>query len=311
MKPSLHRRTRRDFLTTTTSSTLALAGVARSVEATDRPLLSFGLMADCQYVDADTRGTRFYRESPRKLEEAADKLNQRELAFSFHLGDYIDRDFESFHDLEPIAARFRSTLHHALGNHDFDVADERKAEVPGMLGLDRGYYSFRKAGFRFVVIDTTEISTYREATGSDSSQAALAEMKRLAAEGSAAAKPWNSRPGAEQVTWLESELEAATREKELVLVVGHHPIVPITGHSIWSAAAMKELLQRHSCAKLYLNGHNHAGHYADSDGLHYLTLDGMVETETENAFGVADLYGDRLEIAGFGRQESHTLEFRP
>ena len=73
---------------------------------------------------------------------------------------------------------------------------------------------------------------------------------------------------------------------------------------------MDELLQKHACAKLYLNGHNHAGHYEDSEGLHYLTLDGMVETEKENAFGYADLYADRLEITGFGRQESHTLKFR-
>lgn len=309
MNPSLRRRTRRDFLAATTS-TLALAGDARTAEAIDRPLISFGLMADCQYVDARTRGSRFYRESPRKLGEAIDELNQHELAFTFHLGDFIDRDFESFDDLEPVAAKLRSKLHHVLGNHDFDVADERKAEVPGRLGLDRGYYRLREAGFRFVVIDTTEVSTYRQAASSEPSQAAHAELKGLSSRGSAAAKPWNSRPGSEQIEWLEKELEAATRAKEAVLILGHHPIEPITGHSIWNAATMNELLQRHRCAKLYLNGHNHAGHYADAEGLHYLTLDGMVETKKKNAFAVASLYGDRLEINGFGRQESHTLKFR-
>ena len=280
------------------------------VESADRPLLSFGLMADCQYVDAPSRGSRFYRESSRKLEEAITELNQHELAFTFHLGDFIDRDFNSFDDLEPVTEKLKSKLHHALGNHDFDVADERKAEVPGRLGLDRGYYGFRQAGFRFLVIDTTDFSTYRQGADSELTQAAKAEMERLKAEGSAAAKPWNSRPGSEQVAWLEGELEAATREGETVLVVGHHPIVPVTGHSVWNADAMNTLLQEQRCAKLYLNGHNHAGHYADSAGLHYLTLDGMVETQNRNAFAVADLYGDRLEITGFGRQESHTLRFR-
>lgn len=303
------RPSRREFLTATTS-TLALAGAARSAESSDRPVLSFGLIADCQYVDGETRGSRFYRESPRKLEEAIAELNQRDLAFTFHLGDFIDRDFASFDDLDPIAAGLRSKLRHALGNHDFEVADAHKAKIPGKLGLDRGYYSFRESGFRFVVIDTTDVSTYREAESSEASRSALAEMKRLEAEGSAAAKPWNSRPGSEQIAWLERELESATREGETVLVAGHHPIVPVTGHSIWNAAAMNDLLQRHRCAKLYLNGHNHAGHYADSEGLHYLTLDGMVETKRENAFGFADLYADRLEITGFGRQESHTLRFR-
>ena len=73
---------------------------------------------------------------------------------------------------------------------------------------------------------------------------------------------------------------------------------------------MNALFQKHTCAKLYINGHNHAGHYLDSEGLHYLTLDGMVETKDTNAFAIADLYSDRLEINGFGRQGSHILKFR-
>ncbi|MFT5470422.1 MAG: manganese-dependent ADP-ribose/CDP-alcohol diphosphatase [Verrucomicrobiales bacterium] len=299
-------KTRRQFLATS-GSALAAAG---AVAQTDKPIFSFGLMADCQYVDAETRGSRFYRESPRKLEEAINALNQRELAFTFHLGDLIDRDFESFDILAPIAAKIKSKLHHALGNHDFEVADEHKSKVPGKLGLENGYYSFRKDAFRFIVIDTTDVSPYRHPASSEASQAAAAELAKLKADGSAGAQPWNGRPGAEQIVWLESELKAATEAKETVIVAGHHPILPVEGHSMWNAKTMDELLQKHSCAKLYLNGHNHAGHYVDAKGLHFLTLDGMVETEKENAYAFADLYADRLEIKGIGRQESHTLKFR-
>ncbi|MEM7014609.1 MAG: metallophosphoesterase [Verrucomicrobiota bacterium] len=302
-------KSRRSFLGSA-GSTLAAAGATGALSATEKPVFSFGLMADCQYADAEPRWARFYSESPRKLEEAVDELNQHELAFTFHLGDFIDRDFESFADLAPIAAKLQSKLHHALGNHDFDVVDERKADVLRTLGLERGFYSIRKDGFRFVVIDTTDFSTYRYPKNSEESRLAAVEMKRLEEEGSSAAKPWNSRPGDAQIAWLETELKAATKEGEVVIVCGHHPILPNAGLSIWNAAAMNELLQKYRCVKLYLNGHDHEGHYVDSEALHYLTLDGMVETENENAFAVADLYNDRLEISGFGRQESFKLDFR-
>ena len=155
--------TRRQFLTTTAAATSLATTSISPAQGKEKPLFSFGLMADCQYADAETRGTRFYRESPAKLERAVNELNQRELAFTFHLGDFIDRDFKSFDDLDPIAAKLRSKLYHALGNHDFDVADEQKEKVPGKLGLERGYYRFQKEGFRFVVIDTTDVSVYSQA----------------------------------------------------------------------------------------------------------------------------------------------------
>ncbi len=150
--------TRRRFLATT-GSTLAATAVT-AAQKKDPPLFSFGLMADCQYADVPAAGARFYRESPRKLAEAVAKLNQRDLAFSFHLGDFIDRDMKSFDDLAPIAARLKSKLYHALGNHDFDVPDDAKSKVPARLGLDKTYYSVRKDRFRFVVIDTKDQNAF-------------------------------------------------------------------------------------------------------------------------------------------------------
>ena len=302
------KKTRRQFLVTT-GSTLA-AGSVRGANKKESPLFTFGLMADCQYVDAETRGTRFYRNSPRKLEEAVTALNQHDLAFTFHLGDFIDREYRSFDVLEPVAKKLESKLYHALGNHDFDVEDEKKAEVPGRLGLQTGYYSFQKEGFRFVVIDTTEVSTYRHSKGASETLAAAEELKKVKAEGIKGAQPWNGRPGEDQVQWIREQLDAAEKAGETVLILGHHPILPDESHAIWNASEVRRLFQENTCAKLYLNGHNHAGAYVDASGLHFLTLDGMVETENTNAFAVAHLYRDRIEIAGSGRQESYALKFR-
>ena len=308
-RDSILMKTRRTFLATTAAALSTNRSALPAQEG--HPVLSFGLMADCQYADLDPAwGTRFYRESPRKLREAVTELNRHPLAFSFHLGDFIERDFSSFDVLDPIVAQLESKLFHALGNHDFDVKDELKEKVPGKLGLETGYYGFSRDGFRFLIIDTTDVSTYRHPSDNPASLAANEELKSLVTAKVPGSKPWNGRPGEKQIAWLEAELKAATELREKVLVFGHHPILPNESHAVWNAPAMNRLLQKYRCVKLYLNGHNHAGHYLDSEGLHYLTLDGMLETKESNAFAVARLFPDRLEVSGHGRQESHQLKFR-
>ena len=52
----------------------------------------------------------------------------------------------------------------------------------------------------------------------------------------------------------------------------------------------------------YLNGHNHAGNYGQLNGIHYLTLKGMVDTEKTSYCGHRGLCTDRLVVKGFGRE---------
>ena len=60
----------------------------------------------------------------------------------------------------------------------------------------------------------------------------------------------------------------------------------------------------------YINGHDHKGSYQEKNSIHYLTLQGMVETKKENSFFIIDLYPDRLQLKGFGRETSRTLYFK-
>ena len=48
--------------------------------------------------------------------------------------------------------------YHALGNHDFDVADEYKAKVPERMGMKSKYYDFKVEGWRFIVLDGNDVS---------------------------------------------------------------------------------------------------------------------------------------------------------
>lgn len=301
-------QSRRQFLAT--AGTTLAASAMSAAPAPKTPALRIGLLADCQYADVPTRGSRFYNESLRKLGEAISELNKHDLAFSLHLGDLIDRHFKSFDEILPVAATLKSKLYHALGNHDFDVEDDEKSKVLPKLGLQKGYYSFRHPGFRFLVIDTTDVSTYRYPKDSGPHEAAKAELKRLAAAKYPGAKPYNGGVGKKQLAWIAAELAAAAQASESVLVFGHHPLLPLEGHAAWNSPDLVATFRKTSVVKAYLNGHNHAGNYIDDHGIHYLTLDGMVETKDKNAFAHAALFPDRLEITGSGRQESRHLTFR-
>ncbi|MBK6284392.1 MAG: hypothetical protein IPF54_18750 [Draconibacterium sp.] len=59
-----------------------------------------------------------------------------------------------------------------------------------------------------------------------------------------------------------------------------------------------------------MNGHNHAGNYAFQNGIHFVNLKGMVETENENAFSVISFTNETIEIEGFGREESQSLSIK-
>jgi 3',5'-cyclic AMP phosphodiesterase CpdA len=283
---------------------------ADDVAETDQPLFSFGIVADVQYCDADAAGRRFYRNSLKKLRECVQDLNSHDLEFTIQLGDFIDRDMDSFDRVVPIFRSLESSAYHVLGNHDFSVADDQKREVLGRLGMKRKYYDFALKGWRFVVLDGNDLSLHATEPGSASRDTAVAMHKRLRSRGAANAHDWNGAVGQKQLAWLEDRLEAADGAGEKVVLFCHFPVFPEDAHNLWNAGKIVELLASHPSAVAYLAGHNHAGNYGQRDRVHYLTLQGMVDTPDENAYAVVEVYDDRLEIRGVGRVPSRTLALR-
>jgi calcineurin-like phosphoesterase family protein len=267
-----------------------------------QPLFSFGAIADCQYAD-QPETNRKYRQSIRKLTDCVTALNQKELAFVVHLGDFIDKDWKSFDSVSPIFERLKAPRYHVLGNHDFSVADERKKDVPARLKMKSRYYDFTHGGFRFIVLDGNDISLIAYPKGSDA-------YKRAAAFHRALKRPspsWNGALGDTQVKWLEATLTQADKAGEKAVLFCHFPVYPANNHNLWNDSKVGQIIDRHRSVVAYINGHNHAGNYGQRNGVHYLTLKGMVDT-TESAYSVIEVYRDRLEVVGFGRQERRTLK---
>jgi predicted phosphodiesterase len=257
------------------------------------PLFRFGAVADCQYCSA-TSLVRKYNQSPKKLTACVAQYNKMNLAFVVHLGDFIDRDFESFDVVSPIFAKLKAPRYHVLGNHDFSVADDKKALVPKRMGLK---------SWRFIVIDGNDLSTYAYPKNDPRTKAATAFHRRL----KIGTPIWNGGVGEKQLAWIESKLKAATKAKERVILFCHFPVYPENIHNLWNHSAITELLAKYPCVAAYLNGHNHAGNYGEKNGIHYLTLKGMVDTQ-KNSYGVMEVHADRLILKGFGRQENREMK---
>jgi hypothetical protein len=90
----------------------------------------------------------------------------------------------------------------------------------------------------------------------------------------------------------------------------HFPIYPNEIHSLWNDDKVLQLINKYSCVKAWINGHNHAGGYAEQNGIHFITMNGMVETESENSFSVISFTSDKIKIDGYGREQSRNLTVR-
>lgn len=270
-----------------------------------RKSFSIGIIADCQYCADPGSGIRKYAASESKLQECVDHLNTMELQYVIHLGDFIDRDLESFDVVKPIYNQLAMPKYHVLGNHDFSVADDKKNGVPKLMGLSSRYYDFEIKGWRFVVLDGNDISFHAYPAGSEQYNNANTYYEDNPIE----SPKWNGALGEKQLVWLRSVLENSLKVGEKVVLYCHFPIFPENPHNLWNANDIIEIIEEYACVKAYMNGHNHAGNYGNKKGIHYVTFKGMVDTD-ETSYAVIQVQEDRLEITGFGREESKVLEIR-
>ena len=287
----------------------ALAGTARAADQRPGgPLLSVGVLTDCQYADVETprNSKRLYRESPGKLASAVAHLNAMgDLDFMIHLGDAVDRDEKSYEVVMPIFARAAVPLYHVAGNHDYDIAAALKTKVPALLGMSAPHYSFARRGWRFVMLDGNELSTFAWPPGSAELQAAQDYLKAAPRK----LATYSGGLGAKQLAWLKSELAAARKAGERAVLCCHYPLLPVDAHSLWDGDDVLALVREYKdVVAAWWNGHNHDGNYAARHGVHFLNFRGMVDTP-QNSYARVDIFPDRMEVTGYGREPRRVLRF--
>jgi 3',5'-cyclic AMP phosphodiesterase CpdA len=291
---------------------LALAGgtTARVVP----PVFSFGVVADVQYRDAETQGTRFYRDSLGKLQDAIAHLNALAPRFTVQLGDLIDGTFGSYDAVLPLYDALKMPRYHVLGNHDFAVDPADKGRVLHRLGLDalgsgKGYYAFGVRGWRFVVLNGSDLSVLAYPPGSAPRLASERYLAGLRQKGISNAQEWNGGIGTAQRQWLARTLARASQANEHAVVFCHFPVLPAAQSGLWNDQEVLAVLRAHPSVVAYFSGHAHEGGYVRDGRIHYLTFQGMVEGQ-QPAYALVEVLPDALRITGFGRETSRVLPYR-
>lgn len=258
---------------------------SRHAQAEEPPV--FGVMADIQYADLDTAGARHYRTALVKLEECVADLSDRDLAFVIQLGDIVnghDKDVEkSIADLDrvlPIYNKLPMPKYHVIGNHCLSVDKETLGRKLGLKGF---YYDFTvpsAKGWRFVVLD-----------GNDAGYGVI---------------------GDEQLKWFRSTLDKAVKAEEKVICFCHFALLKEAAahHRMAKPEPILKAMDETGCVVAWFAGHDHAGGYAVREGVHHVTLKGMVEAPVENAYALIELHPDKIEETGFGKEPNRSMPLK-
>ena len=298
---------RRNFIGLSAAAASVYTARGGSMAHRETPILSFGLITDVQYADAEPEGERHYRSSLGKLKTAVNWLAPKKLPFTLHLGDLIDRDFKAFSTVLALLEGLGHPTHHLLGNHDYTVAEGEKGRVVSTIGMPHDYYQFASSGVRFVMLDSNDLSIYKYPAGSPQDLKSEAILKQLMEEKSNNGKPWNGGVSEIQLQWLDDELTAADAADERVILCGHHPLLPADGNQAWNSDGILKVIDQHPSVTAYFNGHFHDGAQVLRKGIPYITFKSILHQPEINAFSAVHLYADRMEIEGNGRETSRVV----
>ena len=275
--------------------------------AQSESILKIGLVADPQYADKPTAGKRYYRESLWKLQEAIETFNKEDIDFVQNLGDIIDKGWESYDSIIPLYQGLLPGIenHHLLGNHDYSFDTSHLPVLLETLSMPDFYYSYVKNDWLFIVLDATDYSYFSNPLHKHDTNKINAYYHSTA--GKSNHHRWNSAIGEEQKLWLKQELHRARSSEQKVVVFSHMPLRPTdVSENLWNNTEIIEILENHSNVVAFINGHNHAGNYIYKNGIHYITIVGMVDTMT-NSYGILEIYKDSMVLKGYGNQKSFKL----
>ena len=270
--------------------TAASLGSSSLLAGDETPRLRVGLVTDLHYADKAPAGTRHYRETLAKLEEAARQFERDKPSFIVELGDLIDAaasvETEQSY-LKTINRPFSAICkdrHYVLGNHCVDTLN--KDEFLGTVEQEKSYYSFDRGGFHFVVLD----SCFR----SDGQPYGRKNFQ------------WTDAniPAAE-MEWLEGDLKASDKP---VIVFAHQRLDVSNSHGVKNNADVRKVLEASRRVLAVFQGHSHQNDLKEIGGIHYCTLVAMVEGSgaKNNGYSVMEIEPNgTIQLTGFRNQKPY------
>lgn len=272
-------------------------------------LIHFGLIADVQYGDCDTHGNRYYRNSLKKLTACVEELNKQKVQFTINLGDIVDRKPADMDPVVKLLKKLDAPVYNTTGNHDYKGFTNnedlfRKLEMPAE------YYSFKKKNWLFIMLNTNEVASYANIKGSWKEPELSAMLDRIQSAKRNNDQNWNGGISSRQLKWLKNLLQAAQERGENVLIFSHNPVYPATEFTALNDQEILNTIVAFSCVKCVISGHHHAGAFAYYKNIPCITIEGMIETEDENAFDIVEIKEREIVLTGYGRSRSYTIPLK-
>lgn len=259
--------------------------------ASAAPDPSIGLIADVQYADQPAAGARAYRDSLTKLAACAEWFQSQHPHSVVQLGDLTDGGERN---LANAAKAFESVGHnrlHIIGNHDATIP---RATLAAALSLKESWSDHPIGAWRLILLDASDASTMTAALHPDEGRALLDAAR---AAKSSNAQSWNGGIGSAQLTWLQHSLESTHHAKQRALVFCHQPTLAEAcrpEHLLLNHKEVLAALESAGVVAAYFCGHDHRGGYAQNNGIHHVTLKGLVEHQPEECATLVELHSDHL-----------------
>ncbi|MCA9073256.1 MAG: metallophosphoesterase [Planctomycetaceae bacterium] len=249
-----------------------------------------GLVTDMHYADKKPAGSRHYRETLAKLEEAAQQFQKDEPDHIVELGDFIDAAdsvAEEKRYLKRINKDFQSLpgkKHCVLGNHC--VFTLTKEEFLEGVEQKSSYYSFEANGFHFVILD----ACFR----SDGQPYGRKNFQ------------WTDPNIPEdQVEWLKTDLKKS-QGKAVVFV---HQRLDVSNHyGVKNAPDVRKVLEDSGKVLAVFQGHSHKNDLKEINGIPYCVHRAMVEGsgKENNGYSTMDIFeSGTIRVAGFRHQKNY------
>jgi 3',5'-cyclic AMP phosphodiesterase CpdA len=275
--------------------TLLLLSASCEVPANDAdtsgPILRIGLVTDLHYAEKPHAGKRYYRESMAKLAEAVERFRREQVDFIVELGDFIDstespdQDLQNLQKIKAALDAARHPAHFVLGNHCVETLT--KEEFLAAVGAKDAFYSFDQGPMHFIVLDSCFRSN-GEPYGRNNVDWTDANLP------------------ADQLAWLRNDL--ARNASRPTIVFAHQRLDNAHRYSVKNAQAVRTVLERSGNVQAVLQGHSHRNDYQEIGGIHYCTVQAMVEgSGPENSgYSVVEVRrSGTITVTGFRKQSSY------
>lgn len=300
------------------------------------PVFTFGVIADVQLADIPD-GSNFAKTSRRcyrgalvALSNAVDWWSALHSppAFVAQLGDLIDGQNAKLGTSEAALSAALAHLDRApcrvvnlVGNHElynFNRAELARRLHTAPAPAHKEFYGFAPAaGWRVLVLDAYQESIIGLEEGDPRRAAALRTLAKhnpndlvhgddwfRGVHGEARRfVPYNGGLGQEQLRWLRTELAAAAKADERVVVLSHvvlHPAACDGTTMAWDYHKALEAIRSSGRVVAVLCGHDHKGRYhLDESGVHHLTFCSPLNRGADGScHGLVRIHNDRLELQG-------------